>query len=202
MRFGTWFSSFFFPLEQLLGCAVWLFGGELPLFSYNSDSSPLSLVLVIIIMTMMCTGFRAAFVPLQCQLLPRLARIITEFHIQRNSDNFKFQCVRVITEHPHSPKRQLQLEKTFNVTTLATIREDTSAFVKKNGLLGLTSRNQIQATASYWNLTWSSSTWSCFVRFGCWHYDHQMIRLGMYHQMIRLELYHQMIQFECWFDQI
>ena len=70
--------KFFIPPEQLLGCAVWLFGGELPLFSYNSDSSPLSLILIIIIMTMMCTGFRAAFVPLQCQLLPRLVRIITE----------------------------------------------------------------------------------------------------------------------------
>ena len=30
----------FIPSEQLLGCAVWLVGEELPLFSYNSDSSP------------------------------------------------------------------------------------------------------------------------------------------------------------------
>ena len=43
----------FIPSEQLLGCAVWLFGGELPLFSYNSDSSPLSLILVIIIFSRM-----------------------------------------------------------------------------------------------------------------------------------------------------
>ena len=65
----------FIPSEQLLGCAVWLFGEELPLFSYNSDSSPLSLILIIIIFSRMMImvmhiGWRAAFVPLQCQLLP------------------------------------------------------------------------------------------------------------------------------------
>ena len=43
----------FIPSEQLLGCAVWLVGEELPLFSYNSDSSPLSLILVIIIFSRM-----------------------------------------------------------------------------------------------------------------------------------------------------
>ena len=32
--------KFFIQSEQLLGCAVWLVGEELPLFSYNSDSPP------------------------------------------------------------------------------------------------------------------------------------------------------------------
>ena len=102
----------FIPSEQLLGCAVWLFGEELPLFSYNSDSSPLSLILVIIIFSRMVImvmhiGWRAAFVPLQCQLLPRL--------------------VRIITEVPHSTKlRQLQISMCPSNYRTSTFTEETT----------------------------------------------------------------------------